>query len=86
LQYEEMTETASFKSTMTALGCGILLLVPAVLSVLLVLGWPLGPWSLILILPLLLIFLGLQTLRWIVPAERAAGQRSGEAGQPVPPA
>jgi len=70
LQYEEFSEEANFKTVMTTLGCLTLLLVLAVFIALLALGAPLGPWSLYLLLPLLLLFLILQALGWIVPRQQ----------------
>jgi hypothetical protein len=69
MQYEEFSEAAGFKTVMTALGCLTLVLVPVILVVLLITGAPLAPWSLYLLLPLLLLFLLLQALGWIVPRE-----------------
>jgi hypothetical protein len=62
LEYQEATEEASFKGTMTLVGCGLLwgMLVLLILSAWLPrLGW--------FIVPLLIGFLAMQLLRWIVP-------------------
>jgi predicted dehydrogenase len=74
LEYQTATEEASFKGTMTLVGCSLIWasLVLLILSV-----WV--PWMGWLIAPLLVLFLALQMLRWAVPArtERTAA----EAGQ-----
>jgi predicted dehydrogenase len=65
LEYPEATEEVGFKGTMTLFGCAILwvILFLAILS-----AWmPRVGW---LIVPILVIFLGLQLLRWIVPREK----------------
>ena len=75
LEYQEATEEASFKGTMTLVGCGLLWgsLILLIASVWLpVLGW--------LILPVFGFFLVLQLLRWFVPPKQPA------AGPPSPPA
>jgi hypothetical protein len=62
LEYQEAVEEASFKGTMTLMGCGLLWgsLLLLILSVWVpYLGW--------LILPLCGVFLILQLLRWLVP-------------------
>jgi xanthosine utilization system XapX-like protein len=69
LHYEEFTEASNFKGTMAALGCGVLVLVVGVLVALLAFRVPLRWPVLLVILPLLAIFLGLQLLRWLVPKE-----------------
>ncbi len=65
LEYPEATEEVGFKGTMTLVGCslvwGVLLLL--ILSI----WWPkLG----FLIVPLIVVFLGLQVLRYLVPQQR----------------
>jgi predicted dehydrogenase len=62
LEYQEATEEAGFKGTMTLVGCGLiwLSLVLLVLSIWL-------PWMGWLILPVFVFFLLLQLLRWVVP-------------------
>jgi predicted dehydrogenase len=69
LTYAEATEAENFKGTMAAVGCGLLLVV-----LVLFLATPLVPWLKYAILPLLLLFLVLQLLRWIVPGEEPKGQ------------
>ncbi len=74
LLYEEFSETGNFKSAMASLGCGLLLLV--VLLVFFVAPWVPKDWAgwfLYPVLALLLVFLGMQFLRWIVPAEKPRG-------------
>jgi predicted dehydrogenase len=62
LDLQETTEEASFKGTMTLVGCSLIWLTIAILILAIwvhQLAW--------LIVPLFAIFLGLQALRWIVP-------------------
>jgi predicted dehydrogenase len=60
LEYPEASEEVGFKGTMTLIGCGLLW----VMLLLLVLSrwYPMVGW---LILPLLILFLALQLLRWV---------------------
>jgi myo-inositol 2-dehydrogenase/D-chiro-inositol 1-dehydrogenase len=67
MQYEEFSEGANFKTVMTTLGCLTLILVLVLFVILLAVGAPLAPWSLYLLLPLLLLFIVLQALGWLVP-------------------
>ncbi len=62
LEYQEATEEASFKGSMTLLGCGLLWgsLVLLILS-----RW--WPWLGWVIAPLFGVFLLMQVLRWLVP-------------------
>jgi predicted dehydrogenase len=60
MEYESFGEVGNFKSTMAALGCGVLLLVMVLFFTV-----PTIPWLKWLIMPLLLLFLGLQMLRWL---------------------
>lgn len=65
LEYPEATEEVGFKGTMTLVGCALLwgVLLLLILSV----WWPkLG----FLIVPLIVVFLGLQLLRYFVPQQR----------------
>ncbi len=65
LEYPETTEEVGFKGTMTLVGCSLLwgVLLLLILSV----WWPkLG----FLIVPLIVVFLGLQLLRYLVPQQR----------------
>ncbi|HEV3119105.1 MAG TPA: hypothetical protein VGY58_18770 [Gemmataceae bacterium] len=63
LEYPEATEATGFKGTMTLVGCG---LIWVILILLILSRWfPTLGW---VILPVLLFFLGLQVLRWLVPA------------------
>jgi predicted dehydrogenase len=66
LEYQEATEEAGFKGTMTLFGCSLLWgsLILLLLSVWL-------PWLGWLILPVFGLFLALQLLRWIVPSKSA---------------
>jgi predicted dehydrogenase len=63
LEYQEATEEASFKGTMTLVGCGLLWV-----SVILVVLSPMQPKILWLIAPVFGVFLALQVFRWIIPA------------------
>jgi predicted dehydrogenase len=66
MEYQEASEEVGFKGTMTLAGCGMLWAVLALLIVSIKVPW-LG-W---LILPLLLLFVGMQLLRWVVPKPKA---------------
>lgn len=72
LEYQEATEEASFKGTMTLVGCGLLWL-----TVMLVILSPLQPKMLWLIAPVFGVFLALQIFRWVIPA-RARQTSSGD--------
>jgi hypothetical protein len=62
LEYPEATEEAGFKGTMTLVGCGM---VWGVLLLLILSAWlPAAGW---LIVPLLVLFLVLQLLRYLIP-------------------
>jgi predicted dehydrogenase len=62
MEYQEASEEVGFKGTMALAGCGMLW---AVLLLLIVSRWvPALGW---VILPLLLVFIGLQALRYILP-------------------
>ena len=65
LDYQEASEEVGFKGTMTLLGCGLIWLTIAI--VVLAIWFPKAGWA---VLPLLVIFLGLQAFRWIVPRAR----------------
>jgi predicted dehydrogenase len=68
MEYQEASEEVGFKGTMTLVGCGLLwgILFFLILSVWVpTLGW--------LIVPLLVIFLILQMLRWIIPGRKSPG-------------
>jgi predicted dehydrogenase len=74
LEYQEVSEEVGFKGTMTLVGCGILWLV--ILLVVLANWFPKLMW---VVVPLLLLFLGLQLFRWIIPRGRGAEpQRQGK--------
>jgi len=62
LEYQEITEEAGFKGTMTMVGCGLIWLS---LVLLILSAWI--PWMGWLIVPVLIFFLLMQLLRWIVP-------------------
>jgi predicted dehydrogenase len=62
LEYPEATEEAGFKGTMTLVGCAM---VWAILLLLILSAWvPAAGW---LIVPLLVVFLALQLLRYLIP-------------------
>jgi predicted dehydrogenase len=65
LEYPEATEEVGFKGTMTLVGCS---LVWAILLLLILSVW--WPQLGFLIVPLLLVFLGLQLLRYFLPRQR----------------
>lgn len=77
LEYQEATEEAGFKGTMTLVGCSLLWgsLVLLILS-----RW--FPWLGWLILPVFALFLGLQLLRWAVPPKAPAAGKQSEPRQP----
>jgi len=62
LDLQEVTEEASFKGTMTLVGCSLIWLAVVVLIVSIWIPWL--AWG---ILPVFAIFLGLQALRWVLP-------------------
>lgn len=64
LDLQETTEEASFKGTMTLVGCSLIWLTVVVLIVSV---WI--PWLAWLIVPVFAVFLVLQALRWIVPTK-----------------
>lgn len=65
LEYPEATEEVGFKGTMTLVGCGILW---GILFLLILANWfPAAKWA---VIPILLVFLALQLLRWIIPGAR----------------
>jgi predicted dehydrogenase len=74
LEYPEATEEVGFKGTMTLVGCGVLwacLLLLVLSSWVPWLGWAIGP--------VLVVFLGLQLLRWAIP--RKKGRAPARPGQ-----
>ncbi len=67
LEYQEASEEVGFKGTMTLVGCGLLW---GMLVLVIMANWfPRLGW---LIIPVLLIFLGLQLLRWVVPRRESS--------------
>jgi predicted dehydrogenase len=62
LEYPEATEEVGFKGTMTLVGCGVLW---AVLLLVILTAWV--PWLRWAIVPLLVVFLGMQLLRYALP-------------------
>ena len=66
LEYQEISEEVGFKGTMTLVGCGLLWVL--LLLVILARWFPMLGW---VIVPLLVVFLALQLLRWIIPKKRS---------------
>jgi hypothetical protein len=65
MEYQEASEEVGFKGTMTLVGCGLIWLM--IVIVILAIWFPKAGWA---IMPLLVVFLGLQAFRWIVPRPR----------------
>lgn len=65
LEYPEATEEVGFKGTMTLAGCFMVWMM--LLMLILSIWWPRIGW---LIVPLLVVFLGLQLLRYVIPKRR----------------
>jgi predicted dehydrogenase len=68
LEYQTVTEEASFKGTMALTGCAMIWI-----SLLLLIFSAWLPWLGWLVLPLFGIFLVMQLLRWVVPAKPSGG-------------
>jgi predicted dehydrogenase len=68
LEYPVASEEASFKGTMTLLGCG---LVWGMLLLVILSAWL--PWAKYVIVPLLVVFLALQLLRYVIPSRPGPG-------------
>jgi hypothetical protein len=64
LEFQEVTEEASFKGTMTLVGCSILWIS---LLLLILSAW--FPWLGWIIAPVFGVFLAMQVLRWVVPGK-----------------
>ncbi len=64
LDHQEATEEASFKGTMTLVGCSLIWLA---VTMLILSVWV--PWLVWLIVPVFGVFLVMQALRWVVPAK-----------------
>jgi hypothetical protein len=80
LEYQEASETVGFKGTMTLVGCG---LVWVMLMLLFGSYWlPALGW---VILPLLVVFLGLQALRYIIPRQPEPLPKGPDAPPPPHP-
>jgi predicted dehydrogenase len=80
LEYQEASEEASFKGTMTLVGCGLLWI-----SLLLVILSVWVPWLGWFIAPVFAIFLIMQLLRWVVPPMNQ-DQRPDSRGSKTRPA
>jgi predicted dehydrogenase len=63
MEYQQASEEVGFKGTMTLVGCAMLWIV---LLLLIAARW--APWVGWLILPLLVVFIGMQLLRWAIPS------------------
>jgi predicted dehydrogenase len=70
MDYQEASEEVGFKGTMTLVGCGLLW---AVLLLLIASVWV--PWMGWLILPLLVVFSGMQLLRYMIPPAPSSGEK-----------
>jgi predicted dehydrogenase len=79
LEYAEATEEVGFKGTMTLVGCGLLW---CVLLLLILSRWL--PWLGWVVVPVLVVFLILQLLRWVVPAHSAETKKQGPPDKPPP--
>jgi hypothetical protein len=74
MEYQEATEEASFKGTMTLVGCSLLW---GILFLLILSVWaPRAGW---LIGPVLVVFLALQIFRWIIPSGKRAAASAPQA-------
>ncbi len=79
LEFQEDIEEATFKGTMTLAGCALLW---ATLVLLILARWL--PWLGYVILPIFVVFLGLQLLRWVIPSkppEPNNVKRDGTSGE-----
>jgi hypothetical protein len=76
LDYESASEESNFKSTMTAMGCSLLLVLMGLFF-----AMPLVPGLKYVFLPLLILFLGLQLFRWVVPKKEPIGR--AESSRPT---
>ena len=80
LDLQETTEEATFKGTMTLVGCSLIWLT---VIVLILSAWI--PWLAWLIVPVFSVFLVMQGLRWIVPKQNATTKRtSGHEEEKTP--
>jgi predicted dehydrogenase len=73
LEYPQASEEASFKGTMTLVGCA---LVWGMLLLVIVSAWV--PWARYVIVPLLVLFLALQLLRYVIPSRPGPPPPEGE--------
>lgn len=62
MEYQDASEEVGFKGTMTLVGCALLWIA---IILLVISAW--APWAGWLILPAIIVFLGLQTLRYVIP-------------------
>jgi predicted dehydrogenase len=80
LEYQEATEEAGFKGTMTLVGCSLLW---GSLVLLIASRWV--PWLGWAILPVFALFLALQLLRWAVPPRPGAEEQGAAARRGLTP-
>jgi hypothetical protein len=78
LEYQEASEEASFKGTMTLVGCGLLWL-----TLVLVILSPVWPPLLWLVAPVIGVFLALQVFRWVIPARAHRGSSLEQSPHPA---
>lgn len=78
LEYQEVSEEVGFKSTMTLVGCTLLWVM---LVLLIASRWV--PWLGWFFLPLIVLFLAFQLLRWLLPRSAPEDDVRG-AGKPAP--
>lgn len=79
LDLQETTEEATFKGTMTLVGCTLIWLSAIVL---ILSAWV--PWLFWFLVPLFGVFLTLQALRWVVPPQLESVRDTVGARQPTP--
>jgi predicted dehydrogenase len=80
MEYQEASEEVGFKGTMTLVGCAMVWIV---FLLLIASRWV--PWVGWLILPLLVLFIGMQLLRWVIPSEPPETKDNGERRGVSPP-
>ncbi len=79
LDYEAASELSNFKSTMTALGCGVL-----ILCMVLFFATPTFPWLKYLIFPILILYMALQLFRYLA-RDNEADPSPPDPGSAAPP-
>jgi predicted dehydrogenase len=76
LEYQEATEEAGFKGTMTLVGCGLLWF--SVVLLIMAVWWPMLGWF---IAPVFGVFLLLQVFRWAIPARTPPANAEADAAR-----